>query len=267
VGSSLEGPSGMVEGNVLTGIQGRSANNVRDYKIALADVINSVQGGLCVGEEAVQELMVARTVGGKDKCCPADRTDSLCFVSSRTGQGLCLPVRAAHAKSEGRVCDTWDPFNSLGEDICGEQASCMVPLFTDNTTKLVMVNRKEEKDFLFIGNPAEIYTNSEVTEYVPKFNFLPLALPDMLIKLCNYMAAFSAALAVLNVVPSYLLDGQHMIRVLVEMLMISFSPKTKRSVTIGLTVFGSTLIFVNILLGLKSVLVNGSGSLVSFSTL
>lgn len=143
----------------------------------------------------------------------------------------------------------------------------MVPQFTDNTTKLVMVNRKDEKDFLFIGNPAEIYTNSEVTEYAPKLSFLPLALPDMLIKLCNYMAAFSAALAVLNVVPSYLLDGQHMIRVLVEMLLISFSPKTKRSVTIGLTVFGSTLIFVNILLGLKSVLVNGAGSLVSFSTL
>lgn len=259
VGSSLEGPSGMVEGDVVKAIQERHVNTIRDYKIVLADVINSVQGGLCVGEKIVEELVV--TGGFKDKCCPSGRTDSLCFVSSRSGQGLCLPVRAVSNRTGGRTCQTWDPFHSPGEDLCGEQEDCLVPQFTDNTTKLVMVRRKEQKDFLFIGNPAEIYSYSEVTEYVPRFSFLPLCLPDMLVKLCNYMAAFSAALAVLNVVPSYLLDGQHMARVLVEMLMSSFSFKTRTNVTMGVTVFGSVLIFVNILLGLQSVLTSGAGSL------
>jgi len=142
----------------------------------------------------------------------------------------------------------------------------MVPQFTDNTTKLVIVTRKKPKDFLFIGNPAEIYSSTEVTAYVPKYSFLPLQLPDIVTKLSNYIATFSAGLAVLNVVPSYLLDGQHMIRVLVEMVMINFSQKNRINVTMSLTVLGSFLILINILLGLKSVLTAGPGSLVSFTT-
>merc|ERR1719431_2110031 len=132
----------------------------------------------------------------------------------------------------------------------------MVPQLADNTTKLVIVARKGGKNFLFIGNPAEIYTYAQVTDFVPKYSFLPLWLPDMLIKLCNFLAAFSAALAVLNVVPSYLLDGQHMARVLVEMMMVNYSSKTRINVTMGLTVCGSSLILINILLGLKSVLLS-----------
>jgi len=261
LGSSLEGPSGLMVGDVIKAIQGRPVNNIRDYKVVLAEVITRVQGGLCVEDELVQEL---RVTGGA-KCCPSERTDSLCFTNIRTEQSDCLPVRTVYSRTGGRTCDSWDPFDSQ-EDVCGEKAACMVPQFGDNTTKLVMVRRREQKDFLFIGNPAEIYSYSEITEYVPKYSFLPLALPDMLVKLCNYMAAFSAALAVLNVVPSYLLDGQHMARVLVEMFLGSFTEKARTNVTIGVTVFGTVLIFTNILLGLKSVLTSGGDSLVSFST-
>ena len=50
VGSSLTGPSGLVEGDVLIAVKGRPVNNIRDYKIVLADLIKRVQGGLCVEE-------------------------------------------------------------------------------------------------------------------------------------------------------------------------------------------------------------------------
>ena len=260
--TSVQGPSGLVVGDVLTAVQGKSVRNIRDYKIALADVLNSVQGGLCVEEMMVKELRVPGVV---NNCCPEERTDSLCFVGSTKGQRVCLPVRSVSNKSAGH-CHAWDPFLSQGEGFCGEEVDCMVPQFTDNTTKLVIVTRKKQKDFLFIGNPAEIYSSTEVTEYVPTYSFLPLQLPDIVTKLSNYIATFSAGLAVLNVVPSYLLDGQHMIRVLVEMVMINFSQKNRINVTMSLTVLGSFLIFINILLGLKSVLTAGPGSLVSFTT-
>jgi len=141
----------------------------------------------------------------------------------------------------------------------------MVPQFSDNTTKLVIVARMGKRKFLFIGNPAEIYSSTSVTEYVPKHWLFSIQFPDVLVKLCTFITTFSAALAVLNVVPSYLLDGQHMTRVIVEMLMHNYSHKSKINVTMGLSVLGTTLILVNVLFGLKSVLTSGSGSLVSFT--
>jgi len=260
-GTSVQGPSGLVVGDILTSVQGKPVRSIREYKIALADILISGQGGLCVREMVVKELRLP-VVG--DNCCPEDRADSLCFADSRGGQRVCMPARAASNNSDG-YCRTEDPFHSQG-GFCGEDVDCMVPQFTDNTTRLVIVSRNKQKDFLFVGNPAEIYTSIEVTEYVPKYSFLPLQLPDILIKLCNFIATFSAGLAVLNVVPSYLLDGQHMTRVLVEMMMINFSQKSRINVAMGLTVTGSLLILINILLGLKSVLTTGSGSLISFTT-
>ena len=56
--------------------------------------------------------------------CPAERTDSLCYVAARTGVGACLPVRAVSYKYRS-VCDTWDPFPGATKDICGEQVECM----------------------------------------------------------------------------------------------------------------------------------------------
>jgi len=261
MGSSLEGPSGLMLGDVVTAMQGRPVYNIRDYKVVLAEVITRVQSGLCVEEDIVNEGIMTGSVSDKE-CCPGDRTDSLCFVS-RAGQKVCLPVRTVYSRTGGRACDSWDPFDS-DENVCGEKAACFIPQLGENNTKLVVMKRKDQKDFLFIGNPAEIYSNSKVTEFVPKFSFLPFNLPDMLVKFCNYIASFSAALAVLNVVPSYLLDGQHMARILVEMLMGSFCSKTRTIVARGATVMGTFLICVNILLGLKSVLATGFGSLVTF---
>jgi len=262
-GSSIEGPSGLLAGDVVQAIQGRSVNNIKDYKVVLADIITSMQGGLCVSEELVKELEIKEA--GSAECCPRDRNDALCFANRRSGKRQCLPVRTVSARTSGSHCDDWDPFDNQ-EEVCGETAACMVPQFGGNTTKLVIIRRKGGKDFLFIGNPAEIYSNSEITGFVPRYFFSPVFLPDMLVKLCNYVTSFSAALAVLNVVPSYLLDGQHMVRVLMDMLMGRFSVQARLNMTMVLSVFGTLLICVNILMGLKSVLLEGVvGSLASFS--
>ena len=57
-----------------------------------------------------------------------------------------------------------------------------------------------------------IYKFSSVSNYSPNFVFLPLSLPDMMLKLLRFIAAFSGGLAVVNLVPSYLLDGHHIAR-------------------------------------------------------
>ena len=61
-----------------------------------------------------------------------------------------------------------------------------------NTTKLLRISRGRGKiDFLFVGQPAEVYQAVDVSAYVPKATFLPIQLPSMIELLSHYMASFS----------------------------------------------------------------------------
>ena len=239
--SSVRGPSGLEEGQVLTAVQSEMVTNRRDLIRTLTSVLARPQSGLCVRDEVTAELA---SPGSSPDCCSPERTDSLCFTSPGS-QARCLPVRALLARTGGAWCGL----------TCQDQ--CWTPSLETNTTRLIIVTRRQEKDFLYIGNPAHLYSEITVSEFVPAFTWLPLGAPDLIIKFLSYLSAFSAGLAVLNVVPSYLLDGQHIVRVLVEILLRHKSENTRLTVTASLTMLGTLLIAVNIVLGLVS-LVSGS---------
>ena len=109
--------------------------------------------------------------------------------------------------------DQGEPCVSTGGGDVG-QLVCAQPVFPANSTKFVQIRREERKDFLFVGNPALIYTSIRTSKYCPRLNILPPLLPGMIERLLNYVVSFSLGLAVLNVVPSIMLDGHHMIGVI-----------------------------------------------------
>ena len=241
--SSLSGPSGLMEGQVMRAVQGQKVTTRRDLSLVLASILAKPQPGLCVSDEVATELQVS----APHSCCPPERTDSLCFTSAGS-HDKCLPVRALLARTGGVWCD----------ETCGAQ--CWTPSLEINSTKLIIVTRRNERDFLYIGNPGLLYTELTVSEFVPVFDWLPLSAPDIIVKFLSYLSAFSAGLAVLNVVPSYLLDGQHITRVLVEILLQHKSDVTRLTVTAALTVLGTLLIAANIILGLAGL---ASGSVIT----
>jgi hypothetical protein len=63
-------------------------------------------------------------------------------------------------------------------------------------------------------------------------------LPDCLLKLARYVASFSGALAVLNVVPCYMLDGQHMMEVLMELGLKGTCALRRRRLQTTITLLG-----------------------------
>ena len=105
-------------------------------------------------------------------------------------------------------------------------------------------------DFLFVGNPAEIYHSTEVTDYSPAYPALPLRLPSMVELLSHYMASFSGALAVLNVVPCFMLDGQHMTRVVTDLVFSCYESGTRSVIALTFTIVGTVLLSLNILVGI-----------------
>ena len=196
--SSVSGPSGLLPGHVITAVQGKHIFTLADYKESLASVIRNNQEGLCITDNIVAELQIQPR--DHYNCCPEDRTDSLCFEKSYPKVSpVCLPVRAVISANQRRLCpdqsDVWTP-----------------RLENNNQTKLVILTRREEKEYIYIGNPGYIYQDTKLSEYIPRYSWVPLNIPDIIIKMLQYITAFSGGLAVLNVVPSYLLDGQHIVR-------------------------------------------------------
>ena len=105
-------------------------------------------------------------------------------------------------------------------------------------------------DFLFVGNPAEVYQGVEVVDYVPRSASAPVRFPSMIELLAHYVASFSGALAVLNVVPCFMLDGQHMTRVLVDMCFSCYEDSTRSVVSLTFTIVGTILLILNVIVGL-----------------
>lgn len=244
--SSVGGPGGLVPGDVILGVQSLGVDNPSDYRAALAAVIRQQQQGLCVQPSELQRLEI---VSSEDKCCPQDRSDSLCFHQNpmkSESHSRCLPIRAVISANQGSFCP------------CYDQSECWTPELEGNLTKLLVIQRRDDKEYLYIGNPGHVYQDSTVSGFVPRSSWLPLSLPDFLLTLLEFLTAFSGGLAVLNVVPSYLLDGQHIIKVLVDILMTGASELTRTNIVMGLTMSGTLLVVSNILLGLRSVIFSGS---------
>ena len=242
-GSSVLGPSGLQPGQVITQVQGRPVVSRRDLSLVVASLLTQPQAGLCLSQEDLSlSLSPGPSPSKAGSCCPSDRADSLCF-SSQLSQSRCLPVRPLVAR----------PWCT---ETCESGLECWTPGLESNRTSLLVLTRREHKDFLYIGNPAVLYTELSVSEFLPLHPWLPPAAPDVCLHFLSYLSAFSAGLAVLNVVPSYLLDGQHIVRVLVEILLRHKSERTRLTVTAGLTLLGSLLLSLNIILGLASLATN-----------
>jgi membrane-associated protease RseP (regulator of RpoE activity) len=81
-----------------------------------------------------------------------------------------------------------------------------------------------------------------------------VSLPSTIELLLYYTASLSLGLAVLNVIPCFMLDGQHIARVLVEAFFRSFDKRLKSIILLSLTIVGTLLIVLNIIFGLLRLL-------------
>jgi len=115
--------------------------------------------------------------------------------------------------------------------------------------QIVQIKRKLNKDVLFIGHPADIYKTVDVSEWVPKYSFLDPKLPESLVLFCKYMTAFSAGLAIVNVIPCFFLDGQYIIDIVVLYLLnsISHNKNIKEATILTITSIATLLLIINLI--------------------
>jgi len=241
--SGVGGEAGLRAGDVLLAIQGRKIANMSAYREVLATLIREGGGGLCVDPNRLTKPL--RSFEGKS-CCEEESSGSLCFTRSQGDEYHCLAVRPL-LKTERLHC--WDG------DECERENVCLLPLLEGNSSRLLIADRQHKQQLIFLGSPAELYQSVQMTEYSPRVAQLPIRLPDQTAKLLRYTFSISFGLALLNNVPCYLLDGHHIASAILSLLPVP--PATKHMATFTLTSLGSSLVALNLGIGLVAVVREG----------
>ena len=83
-----------------------------------------------------------------------------------------------------------------------------------------------------------------MTNYVPKWPILFAGFPIFLEKLFYYTCSFSLALALINIIPCYMLDGQFIIQAMSDLCF----PTKSGCISKTFIYFGSGLLLANLLL-------------------
>lgn len=128
---------------------------------------------------------------------------------------------------------------------------CMHPRLLPDE-KLLRVHVAQEPVVLFLGDPRVAYYSVQVSDYLPRASIFPLSLPGMIEMLMNYTISLSAALALLNMVPAYFLDGQWALMALVDILLPRSTYQRKKVLAETVLISGSALFVLTILLSCYS---------------
>lgn len=128
---------------------------------------------------------------------------------------------------------------------------CVTPSL-ENQTRFIRVTHLPNTQMLFVGYPPHLQYAVSLTNFVPRFGFLHLDLPVFLETFCKYVVSLSGALAVVNSVPCFALDGQWMLNALLEATLVTVVTDRQKRELIGffLLLAGSALLAANVALGL-----------------
>ncbi|KAI8498651.1 Membrane-bound transcription factor site-2 protease [Branchiostoma belcheri] len=254
-GTAVSGPRGLLLGDHVTRMDDCPIRSKEDWEQCILGVLHTPHRGFCQYADQIQHfntaVKVPRTAHGVVECCNTNTSLSeLCFSYRHSNfsaqHHACLPARTT---ASGPVCRTNHDCLTPGRhrvslrrpNLHPGTTFCLFPAL-DNNTRLVRVTQGRDPPMLFLGNPWELYYHAKVSSYMPRFDFLPLELPEFLETFCKcnrYLISLSGALAVLNVVPCHALDGQWILSALVDSQLGRLLPNRRDRDTVA--ALGTTL--------------------------
>ncbi|XP_043928221.1 membrane-bound transcription factor site-2 protease [Protopterus annectens] len=249
--SPASGPKGLFVGDLVPAVQGCAVHSVEDWHTCLQEIAEKLQPGYCVNEAKLKQLSaptrVYRRLDGTVECCSNNSLTDICFSYSNNVENhlfVCLPARKAVASSE--ICQTnMDCQREFVPSLCVKPS-------LENYTRLIRVQHPPAEAMLFVGYPAHLEYGVSMSSFVPRYSFLNLDLPVILETFCKYVISLSGALAVVNAVPCFALDGQWMLNSFLEATVSSIVLEKHNRELVGFLILlaGSSLLAANVVLGL-----------------
>ncbi|XP_034562715.1 membrane-bound transcription factor site-2 protease [Notolabrus celidotus] len=254
-GSAAEGPRGLSVGDIVTGLEDCPVRGVEDWSSCLSRLSNAPQTGYCVPVTSLQHSWAHgrafKRLDGTMDCCSNNSLTDLCFSymnppGRKEREYACMPVRKMVSGTQ--VCKTNEDCDAHAHSAA---SICVTPSL-ENQTRFIRVTHPPNTHMLFVGYPPHLQYAVSLTNFIPRFTFLHLDLPIFLETFCKYLVSLSGALAVVNSVPCFALDGQWILNALLEATLVTVVTDRQKRELIGffLLLAGSALLAANVALGL-----------------
>ncbi|XP_007908777.1 membrane-bound transcription factor site-2 protease [Callorhinchus milii] len=249
--SPASGPRGLFVGDIIKYVEDCSVHDVENWHKCFEDISLKPQTGYCINEETLRHLnsmgRAYRRLDGTMECCSNNSLVDICFSYSNNLDShlyACLPARKAIESSQ--ICQTnMDCQKEFVPSLCVKPS-------LENQTRLIRVTHSPKMAMLFVGHPIHLQYAVSLTNYMPRFNFLHLDFPVVIETFCKYLLSLSGALAVINAVPCFALDGQWMLSSFLEITLGSLIVEKQNRELVGffILLLGSALLASNVVLGL-----------------
>ena len=239
-------------GDVITSVNSCPVGSDVDWFKCLEELHASGLHGYCVAQELMAEkpsfALNQTTImeDGSRDCCEKDSLSDICFQLVFGGQRpsvyKCLRARTITAR---RAC------TNARECMGVSEHACVFPTLS-SPSKLLRISHDGGEDVLFLGDPRALNFVLSISSYIPKSPGIPLWLPGFLHTLSTYFISLSSALALLNMVPAYFLDGQWALTVLVDLCFETRipDPQKRNRICNCILVVGSVLLGLNLCLAI-----------------
>ncbi|XP_075226443.1 membrane-bound transcription factor site-2 protease [Lycorma delicatula] len=258
--SPLLGQAGLLKKDRIIRLNQCLVSNKADWQDCLVQAVREPTPGFCIHSEFIKEndetKPAKHLADGAVKCCNSSSPRHLCFeyLEMETEplelpQHSCLNVRnVIEASSE--ICHKSSIDTKAGSAYslaleCSFGYHCFRPSLA-NSTKLVIIKRSFGKKVLFLGHPAEIYHTIQVSDFISIYNLFPSSIPDMIVHLGQFITMLSAGLAIVNIIPCFNFDGQHIIKVLMDILLskkIQHS-SIRHAIALCITIVGTIILIL-----------------------
>ncbi|MBN3299158.1 MBTP2 protease, partial [Amia calva] len=249
--SPASGPRGLFVGDLVTRLEDCAVRGVEDWHSCLKDISHRGQTGYCVNAASIQHgrgnSRGYRRLDGSMECCSNNSLTDVCFSYSNNLESrlfACLPARKTIELSQTCRSNT-----DCQKDFV--PSLCVFPSL-ENQTRLIRVKHQPQGDMLFVGYPLHLQYAVSLTNFVPRYGFLHFDLPVVIETFCKYLVSLSGALAVINAVPCFALDGQWMLSSFLEATLSSITVEKHNRELLGFFILlgGSALLASNVALGL-----------------
>ncbi|KAF7255527.1 hypothetical protein EG68_06923 [Paragonimus skrjabini miyazakii] len=267
-------PSGYCVSGLYLNTMDPGANDIKSSQTAgrnLAAYVSKFEGNgsVIAGEEPGPNVKIPLAM---DCCAHQPASTHLCFTylapskhGYKSPRYACLPARPVTERATCHSASDCGPpslvrasvnsggssaalSDSAGMHVAPSSRSvlCVVPSPPDNQTRLVRLvhNRKEAPAILFLGPLEDLIASVGVSDYVSRWpSLLSPKFPALLSLFCSYLFSISGALALLNVIPCYALDGQWILGALIDLCLSGCLPcRRKRQCLFRLILFGGTVL-------------------------
>lgn len=221
--------SKLQSGSVVNSVNRCPISSVRNWYTCLQSVNANPIDGYCNTITFVKTFnsSLPNLINNEFKeldCCNDTNTYRFCYhydkvrVYSRlknlneNGSHVLSKAVHDHACLPARLTMSSKPHCYLNKD-CNINMLCLKPL-TGKLTRIIRIGHSSGQDILYVGDPRELSSSIMVSDYVPKHNYISPNLPGQISLIFKYLFSISSALALLNMVPCFYLDGHQVLRML-----------------------------------------------------